>query len=155
MKPEIYYINNLDILQNAISRIKYIIPNGKFKVTISDAGSKSVRQRGLQWIWYDDVVKAGIGGQYEDTKEGVHLLSKYRWYLPILQRDSEDFAALYELWYEKYGKDKERMLWFVDTQVSTEDLDVSQMAEYLTSFQQHYSRHGVTLTDPAFRGLLD
>lgn len=148
MKAETFYLRSLEDIKKVSSRLLDIIPNGKIKVVFSNAGSKSSKQRGLQWTWYNDVAKAGIGGAREDTDNGVHLVSKYRWALPILQRDDNDFSDLYDLWFNKYENDPERLEWFVDTQVSTEGFSTSQMAEYLTNFQQHYLKHGVNLTDP-------
>ena len=124
-------------------------------MTISNEGTKSAKQRGLQWIWYEDIVKAGIGGKHESDKNGVHLVCKYWFAVPILQRDDDFFAALYAGWRTNHKGDEAAILWFVDNHVSTEDLTVSQMAEYLTEIERHYLDKGVNLTSPQFRGLLD
>ena len=153
MKAENFILINPAIRENAIKRIMELPFDGKAKITISDAGSKSVRQRGLQWIWYTDVAKAGIGGRHEDTKNGVHLLSKYRWAIPILVRDDPFFADLYKAYSIAFKDKPERMEWFVESQVHTEAFNTSQMAEFLTDFQRHYG--GLcNLTDPQDRGLL-
>lgn len=154
MKAEQFRIVNDKVKANLVVRIMEIPADGKTKVVISDAGSKSVRQRGLQFRWYTEVANAGIGGKHEDTKEGVHLLSKWQWAVPILIRDDEFFNDLYTAWVEMYGKDEERMRWFVDTQVHSESFNTSQMAEFLTCFQRHYGPL-VSLTDPDERGLLE
>ena len=148
MKAESYILANEAVKINACLRIKDIIADGQTKVTISAAGSKSSRQRGLQWVWYTDIAKAGIGGEHEDTKEGVHLVSKYRWAIPILVRDNSFFSDLYDLFIDKYGKDPERMMFFVENQVHTEKFNVSQMAEFLSDIQKYYASKGVSLTDP-------
>jgi hypothetical protein len=155
MKAKSFYITRPDVIKNLISEILSIIPDGKIKVTISDAGNKSDKQRGLQWIWYNDVVQAGVGGKHEDTPKGVHLISKYWWAIPIFCRDDEFFGDLYAEFMRRHEGDQERIMWFVDQYVSTEKFNVSQMAEYLTQFQQYYLSKGVNLTDPEFRGLLD
>jgi hypothetical protein len=108
--------------------------------------------RGLEWRWYTDVAIAGVGGKHSDTKDGVHLLSKYRWALPILIRDDEFFSEIYAAWKQKHGSDEERMKWFIESQVHTERFNTSQMAEYLTEFQRHYGQM-VNLTDPKDMGL--
>lgn len=154
MKAEQYNLINEGVKLNLIAHIRDLPADGKRKVVISDAGSKSARQRGLQWRWYTDVAQAGIGGAHEDTKEGVHLVSKYRWALPILIRDDEFFAQLWSAWSTNHQGDEDALRWFVDTQIHTEKFTTSQMAEYLTEFQRHYGQL-VNLTDPDDRGLLE
>ncbi len=153
MKAESFFLINPHIRDNAIKRIMELPFDGKAKITISDAGSKSVRQRGLQFLWYTDVAKAGIGGRHEDTKNGVHRLSKFIWAIPILVRDDEFFADLYKAYSIAFKDKPERMEWFVDTQVHTEAFSTSQMAEFLTDFQRHYGAL-CNLTDPQDRNLL-
>jgi len=152
MKAEQYNLISSEVRANLISRICELSVDGKIKVIISDAGSKSVKQRGLQWKWYTEVSMAGIGGKHEESKDGVHLVSKYRWAVPILIRDDELFADLYSAWKEKHGADEEAMRWFIDIQISTEKFNTTQMAEYLTDFEKHY-RPLVALTDPKEMGL--
>ncbi len=152
MKPESYYIISHAVTLNLATRIGMIPIDGSVKVVISDAGSKSSKQRGLQWQWYTEVARAGIGGKHEDTKNGVHLLSKWRWAVPILLRDDGFFADIFNVWREKYGDNPEAMGWFLDNHVTTEKFNASQMAEYLTDFERHY-RPMVNLTDPDLMGL--
>lgn len=155
MKAEIIYLTSLEALKKASSRLLGIIPDGKIKITFSDAGTKSVKQRGLQWVWYEDKAKSGRGGRLGDTKENCHLEAKYRFAVPILLRDDSHFAALYLVYCNKYEGDQEMMLYFVDQHVSTEKFTVSQMAEFLTEFKNNCIRDGIELTEPEFRGLLD
>lgn len=155
MKQESYRLINDQVRRNAIMRINSIECDGKLKIVICDAGSKSDLQRGLQWRWYHDVANAGIGGKHESTKNGVHLISKYRFARPILIRDNSFFADLWNTWFTLHGDNEERMEWFVDTQVHTEKFNTSQMAEYLTDFQRYYTSKGVTLTDHDDRKLLE
>jgi len=152
MKSEQYFIVNQTVKVNLAMRIGEIAIDGKIKVTISDAGNKSVKQRGLQWKWNTEVARSGIGGKHEDTKNGVHLISKWRWAIPILIRDDNFFAELFAAWKATHGNDEEAMRWFVDTQVSTEKFSATQMAEYLTDFERHYSPL-VNLTNPDLMGL--
>ena len=152
MKSESYYLVSHAITFNLATRIGMLPVDGSVKVVISDAGSKSSKQRGLQWMWYSEVARAGIGGKHEDTKNGVHLLSKWRWAIPMLTRDDEFFADIFTAWQDKYGDKPEAMEWFVGKQVSTEKFTTSQMAEYLTDFERHY-RPLVNLTDPDLMGL--
>jgi hypothetical protein len=154
MKAEKFYLVSPEVVRNAVARLLEIIPNGKVMMTLSDPGSKNSKQRGLQHIWYGDIAAAGIGGRLEDTKENVDLACKWKFAIPIFVRDDSFFSDLYDAWKIKHGGDQEAMRWFVEEQVHTENFSVSQMAEYLTCIQNHYSRVGVQLTDPQFRGLL-
>jgi len=152
MKAEPYYLTTQGVRLNLVMRLGELPIDGTVKVVISDAGSKSAKQRGLQWQWYSEVARAGIGGKHEDTKEGVHLVAKWRWAIPILMRDDEFFADIFIAWQDKYGDKPEAMEWFVDKQVSTERFTTSQMAEYLTDFERYY-RPMVNLTDPSLMGI--
>lgn len=152
MKAEQYYLISDKIRGSLITRIRELDVDGKLKVVISAAGSKSVKQRGLQWKWYTEVANAGIGGKHDDTKDGVHLVSKWRWAVPILLRDNEFFNSLYAAWMHLHSNDEDRVRWFIDNHVRTESFTTSQMAEFLTDFQRHYGSM-VNLTDPSTFGL--
>lgn len=154
MKAKDFILHTDFIRENAIAFIKKLECDGKLKIRICNAGDKSSRQRGLQWLWNTDVANSGKGGEHEDTKEGVHLVSKYRWAIPILIRDDPFFADIHAVWVQLYGKDKERMEWFTDTQVHTEKFNSTQMAEFLTEYQKHYVMRGVELSDPEDQKLL-
>ncbi len=151
MKSEQFNLISHEVRKNLINRILDIDCDGKTKVTISDTGTKSQKQRGLQWRWYSEVAKSGIG-RYDD-KDKMHLQSKHRWALPILLRDDDFFADLYQMYQMKYSMDNERMKYFIDTQVHTEKFSTSQMAEYLTEFQHYWLSAGVCLTNPGDYGL--
>lgn len=154
MKAKTFSLTSLDSLDKAKAYLNEIIPNGKIKVVFSNAGTKSSKQRGLEWDWYTQVADAGIGGEHEDSKEGVHLVSKWRFGVRIRQRDDSFFADLYDGWCKRHKGDSGAIMWFIDQQVKTEQFDTAQMAEYLTEFQRYYIRKGVNLTDPEFRNLL-
>lgn len=153
MKAESYILANDNIRNNAIMRIKELVCDGKLKLTISNAGDRSVRQNALLWLWHTFVANSGMGSY--DTKLAVHLAAKKRWAIPIFRRDDENFAGLYSIWKQLYGSDIERMDWFADIQVSTTAFTTHQMAEYLTDYQRFYLEHGVMLPDPEDKKLLD
>ena len=155
MKAKTFSLASLNSMKAARAYLDGVVPNGKIKVTFSDAGTKSVKQRGLQWIWYEDKAKSGRGGRLGDTKENCHLEAKYRFAVPILLRDDSHFAGLYLVYCIKYEEDQKMMLYFIDQHVSTEKFTVSQMAEFLTEFKNDCIRSGIDLTEPEFRGLLD
>lgn len=147
MKAEMFILVTERVRLNAVTRLMQFECDGKVQVTFSNAGTKSARQRGLQWRWNTDVAMAGIGGRHEDTKEGVHLVSKYHWAVPIFIRDDPNFADLWQYWHTKYRDNAERMEWFVREKVHTEDFNTSQMAEFLTEFERHYAPL-CSLSDP-------
>ena len=155
MKAKAFSLASLKSMKAAKAYLDGVVPNGKIKVTFSDAGTKSVKQRGLQWMGYEDKAKSGKGGRLGDTKENCHLAAKYRFAVPILLRDDSFFAELYLVYCNKYEESEERMLYFVDKHVSTEKFTVSQMAEFLTEFRNDCTRKGIELREPEFNGLLD
>lgn len=159
MKSKVFFITSLESIQKVSEYLHSIIPNGKIKVTFSDAGSKSSKQRGLDWMWNTEIAEhyknTGTGGAHDDTKEGVHLLCKWRFGGRILQRDDSFFSDLWDAWQLKYKDDKRAIMWFIENHISTEQFTHSQMGEYLTEKKQYYLRAGVNLTEPEFRGLLD
>ena len=155
MKAKTFSLASLESLEKAKAYLDTVIPDGKIKVVFSDAGTKSAKQRGLQWDWYTDKAKSGRGGRLGDTKENCHLEAKYRFAVPIFLRDDSNFAALYLVYCNKYEGDQEMMLYFVDQHVSTEKFSVSQTSEFLTDFKHDCERKGIELRQPEFKGLLD
>lgn len=148
MKSESYRLTSSNVLNTAIIRLKELPCDGKLKLTISDAGSKSSRQRGLQYIWYKDIVSSGIGGRHEENTESLHTACKYWFARPIFIRDDPFFADLDGMYVQLYGGNSDRMAWWASEQIHTEKLTTSQMGEYLTEIQKYYSGKGVQLTDP-------
>lgn len=155
MKAQNFFLTNPVVIDNALNTIRKLVPDGTWKVTISKAGSKSVKQRGLQFMWYEDVAKSGIGGRYEDDKITVHLVCKFRFAVPIFCRDDDYFNELYSEFMRRNEGNEEKIMWFIDNHVSTEKFDVAQMAEYLTSIHDYYIPRGAQLRNPEFQGLLD
>ena len=146
MKSEDYILVNEAVKVNACLRIKDIVADGKIKVTISNAGDRSIKQNSLLWLWHTEVAKSGKGSY--DTKKAVHRSVKRRWVLPILLRDNIRVAELYAAWKGLHGSDVERMNWFIDEEVSTTRLTTHQMAEVLTDYQRFYAEHDVHLSNP-------
>lgn len=154
--PRPIYLVDDRAKRKALKQLEAEPVDGTRKVTFSGAKDKSTRQRGLQWIWYGDVTKSGIGGADEATENLVHRKSKAVWCLPILIRDDDNFADLWLQFYRRWQNTSEweaKFEWFIDHHVSTEKLNQAQMAEYLTKFRDHYGFDlGVELTDPDERG---
>ncbi|MCP4186026.1 MAG: hypothetical protein GY763_00320 [Gammaproteobacteria bacterium] len=149
MKAKKFVLFNGEIRRNCLAYINAIELTGKAQVTIAQTATKSARQRGLQHIWYSDIVNSGIGGERESTRESLDLACKWRWALPIWIRDDGNFASLFLLYSNKYKGDPAKMRYFVSHHVHTEQFTTSQMAEYMDEIHKHYSTElGVTLTDP-------
>ena len=151
-QTETFYLVNDDIKQNVIDFVQAVDTLSKLKVVISPVKNKTVSQRGLQWQWYKDLSKSGIGES--DDEIDIHLRSKYRWALPIYLRDDEVFAEIWPVLKEKYYDDEETMRYMVDHFISTEKEGFA-MSEYLNNFHRYWTEKGVELTDPATRGLDD
>ena len=159
MQAEHFYLTSLDVAKKVSARLLDCVMDGKVKVTFSDAGTKSSKQRGLDWKWSTEIAahykSTGTGGEHYDTKEGIHLLCKWRFGVRILQRDDTFFAALWDGWKKAHEGDKRAIMWFIDKHVKTEEFSHSQSGEYLTEKKHYYLNAGVNLTEPEFRGLLD
>ena len=154
MKAKPFVLRDQFILNNLKIELDKIELDGHTTVTIGNTGSKSSRQRGYEWILYEAIAKSGKGGRHEDEKNGVHMVCKYRFAVPIFIRDDAFFAELWTIYRQLYGRDVERMEWYIDTQVHTEKLSTSQMAEYLTALIDYYSAKGFELPEPQDRNLL-
>jgi len=154
MKPETYWLGSQSTRAKIIERIVSLDINGGVKITISDTMGKSAKQRGLQWRWYTDVSLAGIGGKHEDTKNGVHVVSKWRFARRIIQRDDPEQWEFIQTLIDAYEGNQDAMLYIADHYISTEKFNMAQMAEYLTDFERYYRDKGVNLTIPD-RGLLE
>lgn len=153
MKAKTYAIVDGQIRKNVINDIMDRPADGTIQVTISQVATKSARQRGLQHIWYSDVVKSGIGGEHESAEDLLDLACKYKWCLPILIQGDGNFAEVYLGYCKKYKENPKKMLWFVEEFVHTEKLSNNEMARYLTAFRDYYGIDlGVNLTDPDEKG---
>jgi len=153
MRAETYYILTEDKKGDAIEHIVSLEAGNKYKVTISNAGDKTSKQRGYQWRLYTDISKSGLGGKHEETPKTVDRACKHRFGLSIFMRDDDFFAELYEMYRKAHNDDPEHLRWFAETQVHTENFNTSQMAEYLTMIINYYAPKGFELTEPSQYGL--
>ncbi|MDH3981304.1 MAG: hypothetical protein OES84_00210 [Kiritimatiellaceae bacterium] len=148
MKSESFRLSTPEARENVIQRIKSDPCDGKTQVTIGPVGTKSARQRGLDWMWNTEIVAAGCWS----TKEEVHTYCKERFGLPILIRDDSFFAELYQAWIHEHNPDKKE--WFIENMIHTEKFSKAQMSEYLREKQQYFIENDIYLTHPDDRGLL-
>jgi len=122
--------------------------DGSLTVTLSPTGSKSARQRGLQHIWYNDIVMSGLGGKYEANEDIIDVFCKYKWGIRILTTEQTGVNELdyltdaYLTYHEKNGKDPKKMMWWTAQNIHTEDMSQSQMAHVPDSDQEPLRRDG-------------
>ncbi len=158
MKAKSYILLNDHIVNNLILDIRSRQLDGKTKVNISAAANKSARQRGLQHIWYEDVVKSGVGGIDEESHKSVSIKAKRDFAMHIIFMNPEkyeDFLYLYNELSRSNGWDRAGFIsYFYDKHLHTEWFDTQEMAKFLTYFQVHYSDLGVNLSDPIDHKLL-
>lgn len=152
MKAETFNLINYEVRKNAINRIMDIDADGKIKVTISNVGSKSSRQQGLDWKWDGEIFKSGIGW-VDETVEETHARSKWMFARPIQLRDNELFQGIYGHFMKVHGNDPKKCLEFAKDYISTQTMSVNQAAEYMTNKQRFWIEKGVQLTEPSLYGL--
>lgn len=109
----------------------------------------TTKQQGLWWLWCGEVAVSGLGSY--DTKNDVHISSKWRFVRPILLVQDELFGILYESFMEKIKGSacySEYCKGFSDLYIHTGDLTKRQRAESLTEFKNYWTGKGLSLTDP-------
>lgn len=153
MKAETFNIINHEIRDNAIKFLMDMPVDGKHKVTFSNIGTKSDRQRGLNWRWNNEIAKSGIG-QFDDAND-VHREGKLNFAIPILLEEDDLFPHILKRFEELVpgdpiycGEFNPQWIKFLDRYVKTEDMTTSQVADYMTSFQYYWLMAGVNLTEP-------
>ncbi len=159
MKARKYCIINAQVRNTFLRDFHSLPSDGSTSVVISATGSKSARQRGLQHIWYDDIVMSGLGGEHESTPEKLDLYCKYRWGISILvsveigPNLDGHLGDCFMEYSRAHKSSPEKMIWWTMQNIHTEDMDNNQMAQFLTKIQDYYGHEvGVNLTDPAQRG---
>lgn len=150
MKAETYWLGTKRGRDNAIARLLEIELDGGKKCVISDTRNKSNQARGVQWMWYTEVAKSGIGRF--DQKEDIHREAKWMFARPILLRDDETFRYIWPTIEAECKGDPNKMRYAVDHFISTE-VEGFKIGEFLTDFERYWRGHGVNLTipDPRFR----
>lgn len=154
MKQERYFLGSQASQDKVIERIKAAGIDGGVKVTIGDGRSKSAKQRGLQWRWAGEVARSGFGGKHEDTKEGVHIVSKWRFGRPLIAEFMPDHFEFIKALEDRYSNNPDALYYIADKFISTEDFEHPIMNKYLTDFERYYRNAGVQLSIPD-KGLLD
>ncbi len=159
MKAEQYRLTESKVIAKLLRRLEEIPLDGKIMVTIGNVGTKTQRQRNLQWVWYKDVVKSGIGGKHEEDADAVDLFAKWKWCLPILLYDpgmdqewQTDFQDLFLDYSARYKHNPRKMKYFIRNHVHTEKLPVNLMAKFLSEFERYYIDKGAQLSDPSTYG---
>jgi len=143
---------NKTYCQNLINELP---DDGSYTIEIKKTKKDSTsKQRRLQWLWYTELSQSGLGRN--DTKEGCHLTAKWQFCRPILLRDCETFPIFFNPFMKvtQYAEGKSNLTkLFTRDYISTEILSRVQRAEYLTNFQDYWTRKGVNLANPELQGL--
>lgn len=139
----------------ALSLVGEMEPDGKMEVIVKKVDTSSTaKQRRLRWMWAGEVAASGLGRH--DTKDGVDRAAKWQFARPILQRDDDLFAAIYDHFIgmvQGTAAFSECCAQFADQYISVERMTRQQEAEYLTEFQRFWIGKGVELTNPRDMGL--
>ena len=148
-------INSDQARRSAISLVGGLPIDGTMEVVIKKADkSSTAKQRRLSWQWYKEVAESGKG--QHDTKEAVHVASKWQFARPILLREDDVFGIIYNQFMD-YVKGtpgySECCRVFSSEYISTERMTKRQRAEMMTDFQRYWTWEGVQLTDPDSMGL--
>lgn len=158
-KNESFCIVNEAVRQKAFNRAKQLPMDGNLTVVLCRTGSKSKKQRGLQHIWYQDIVKSGLGGRLEEDEDILDVACKYRWGIRILISERTGANAdghLEDAYLEQVKLHKNnpaKMMWWTAQMIHTEGMSNNQMAQFLTRIRDHYGYEvGVELTDPDDKG---
>ena len=139
----------------ALSLVGELPLDGTFEVIVKKVDkSSTAKQRRLRWMWMGEVSRSGLGSH--DTKEGVDLASKWQFARPILLRDDDFFASIFDHFMglvQGTPAFSEACKKFTSQYISVERMTKKQEAEYLTEFQRYWICKGVALTDPSTQGV--
>ena len=118
-------------------------------------GSKSARQRRLQWRWYSEIASSGFGRS--NDKNRVHLDSKWYQAKPLLLAGTDKYSLwiqdMWQLILEKHPNDAEKQKDFFVFAVHTESMEKEMVSDFLKDMQYYWTNKGVVLTDPSLAGL--
>jgi hypothetical protein len=121
-----------------------------FTITVEDGVRRSTDQNRLAFLWYNEISQQLDGWTVEDARAYCKLVVG----VPLLRAENEHFR-------EKYDKIIKPLPYETKLELMSEPVEfpvtslmtVKQMIEYLNGIQQHWSGHGVLLTDP--EGILE
>lgn len=159
MKSRPYVLVSEYVKKKFLSDLYCMPLDGSVTVTVSSTGSKSTKQRGLQHVWYNDIVMSGLGGKYEANDEILDVYCKYRWGIRILTSEAigpnENFhlGEAYIEYSRIHKANAEKMMWWTKQNIHTEQMSNNQMAQFLTAIRDYYGHEvGVNLADPDEKG---
>lgn len=123
------------------------LPKGKWTVEIFPwAQKRTTALNRLMWMWLTE-----IGKKYGWTKEDAHTYFKERYLLNILYREDPSFARMSDA-IKNVKDDSPDDYHLIRKQVidlvSTADLKVNQMLEYLDNIKMFAHHEGVNITIP-------
>jgi hypothetical protein len=153
MKTEQFFLVDQNVKKEVINKIIDLECDGKYKISISSAGSKTAKQRALDYLWDSEIFKSGVGW-HDESVITTHARSKWLFARPIWLRDDfEVFPIIYNHFMSKYRHDKKKCLIFAQDYISTERFTKEQAWEYMNNKQNFWLEKGVNLTNPNDYGL--
>jgi hypothetical protein len=116
-------------------------------------------QRRLYWLWLTDMQATTINLHAGHTKDSWHHRMKYRFLVPIYERDNPDYALLLasisDVLHQGLIDAHAVLMKHVISETSITTATVSQFAEYLTEIQMFCDDAGIRLrTDDYLYGIL-
>jgi hypothetical protein len=117
-------------------------------------------QRQLYWLWMTDMQNTTVNLHAGHTKDSWHYRMKYRFLVPIYDRDNYDYALLLasigDVLHEGLIDAHAVLMKHVISETSITTATVSQFAEYLTEIQCFCDDAGIRLTtDDYLYGILN
>lgn len=110
--------------------------------------NRTQEQNRLYWAWLGEIARE-TGADAEE----LHEAYKRKFLAPLLKRDDEGYRELSEtlaaLRKEGQHDSAEKLGLLILSKLSTSELNVKQMTEYLNEVDKHAADfHGITLTQP-------
>lgn len=127
-------------------RLHKIIDGRKlpFTADLHNGAPRSIEQNRLQRLWLKEAEEQG-----DQTAEEYRGYCKLHFGVPILRRDSEQFAEIYdEVIRPRDYSDKLRMMMLPFDMAVTRIMTSKQKTEYLNMIKTHFEGLGFKLTQP-------
>ena len=115
-----------------------------YRVTAKPGGIRSLAQNRLQGLWINEIAK-----QWHESREHVRCYCKLHFGIPILRRH-ETMKAKYDALLKPLPYETKIALMGDPMPLPvTSIMTLDEMTEYLDKVYRHFTKQGMTLTDPA------
>ena len=133
-------INNDNDRKRAVHVIGALGPEKIWDIKISEhKQNRSLAQNRLAFKWYKEIAE-----QQFESAQNIRRYCKLNFGVPILQRESEEFAAFWESMNLVYEDQMSAM----DHIEITRIFKTKQFTEYLSDIERYYRGEGYTLSHP-------